>query len=127
TTPPTLPIHFPHDKHTTVNCVTCHHNFVDKTGIGSCVDCHRQPRPDLTRSAEATFHTFCRDCHTELAPTTPRHAPTRSPPPPRPGPTRSSPACHVKPIATANTLGPQTPSQKPLNQPQTPVRTATAR
>lgn len=89
TAPPTLPIHFPHEKHTTVNCVTCHHNFVDKTGIGSCLDCHRLPRPDLTQSAEATFHTFCRDCHTELAHTTAKH-----------GPTRSCSACHLKPAAT---------------------------
>jgi hypothetical protein len=86
-TPPSLlPIYFPHEKHTTVNCVTCHHNFVDKTGIGSCLDCHRRPRPDLIRSAEATFHTFCRDCHTQLAHATTGH-----------GPTRSCSACHVKP------------------------------
>jgi hypothetical protein len=89
TSPPTLPTHFPHDKHTTVNCVTCHHNFVDRTGIGSCLDCHRRPRPDLAQSAEATFHTFCRDCHTQLAATTTQH-----------GPTRSCSACHLKPAAT---------------------------
>jgi hypothetical protein len=88
TTPAFLPIRFPHEKHTTVNCVTCHHNFVDKTGIGSCVDCHRGPRPDLTQSAEATFHTFCRNCHTELARTAVKH-----------GPTRSCSACHLKPAS----------------------------
>ena len=87
--PPTLPVFFPHEKHTTVNCIACHHNFVDKTGIGSCLDCHRRPHPDLTRSAEATFHTFCRDCHTELAHTSAKH-----------GPTRSCSACHLKPAAT---------------------------
>jgi hypothetical protein len=87
--PSALSIYFPHEKHTSVNCVTCHHNFVDKTGIGSCLDCHRRPRPDLTQSAEATFHTFCRDCHTELAHTTAKH-----------GPTRSCSACHLKPAAT---------------------------
>jgi Class III cytochrome C family len=89
TAPPPLPIHFPHEKHTTVNCVTCHHNFVDKAGIGSCLDCHRRPRPDLTQSAEATFHTFCRDCHTELARTTVKH-----------GPTRECSGCHLKPAAS---------------------------
>jgi hypothetical protein len=89
TAPPVLPIHFPHDKHTSVNCVICHHNFVDHTGIGSCLDCHRHPRPDLTRSAEATFHTFCRDCHTQLAAATTRH-----------GPTRSCSACHLRPPAS---------------------------
>jgi len=87
--PPTLPIHFPHDKHTSVNCVICHHNFVDRTGIGSCLDCHRRPRPDLAQSAEALFHTFCRDCHTRLAATPIKH-----------GPTRSCSGCHLKPAAT---------------------------
>ena len=78
TTPAPLPAYFPHEKHTTVNCITCHHNFVDKTGIGSCIDCHRSSRSDLPESAEATFHTFCRTCHTELAQTTSKHGPTRS-------------------------------------------------
>jgi hypothetical protein len=77
-TPSPLPAYFPHEKHTGVNCVTCHHNFVDKTGIGSCIDCHRSSRPDLTESAEATFHTFCRTCHTDLAQTTSKHGPTRA-------------------------------------------------
>jgi hypothetical protein len=87
-TPPSpLPAYFPHEKHTTVNCVTCHHNFVDKTGIGSCIDCHRSARPDLTESAEATFHTFCRTCHTDLAQTTSKH-----------GPTRSCSSCHSPPV-----------------------------
>ena len=80
TQPSLLPTYFPHEKHTTVNCVTCHHNFIDKTGIGSCLDCHRPPRPDLPQSPEATFHTFCRTCHTQLAELTTqtKHGPTRS-------------------------------------------------
>jgi len=93
--PPTLAVYFPHEKHTTVNCVTCHHNFTDKTGIGSCLDCHRATRAtrrDLTQSGEATFHSFCRGCHTQLAHTTTQH-----------GPTRSCSDCHQKehPIAWA--------------------------
>jgi predicted CXXCH cytochrome family protein len=84
-TPSLLPVYFPHEKHTTVDCVTCHHNFVDKTGLGSCRDCHRSARPDLPESAEATFHTFCRNCHTELAETTTKH-----------GPTRACSTCHAK-------------------------------
>jgi Class III cytochrome C family len=85
--PALLALHFPHEKHTKVACVTCHHNFVDKTGLGSCLDCHRSKRPDLTASAEATFHTFCRGCHTQLAEadTTDKH-----------GPTRSCSGCHFK-------------------------------
>lgn len=86
--PALLPVSFPHEKHTTVGCVLCHHNFTDKTGTGSCLDCHRSNRSDLTASAEATFHTFCRNCHTQLAATTDKH-----------GPTRSCSACHVKPDA----------------------------
>jgi predicted CXXCH cytochrome family protein len=86
TTPPTLAIHFPHEKHTTVNCVACHHNFLDKTGIGSCLDCHRSANTALTQSAEATFHIFCRNCHSQIAQTTTgRH-----------GPTRACSACHAR-------------------------------
>jgi predicted CXXCH cytochrome family protein len=84
-TPSLLPVYFPHEKHTTVDCVTCHHNFVDKTGLGSCRDCHRSARADLPESAEATFHTFCRTCHTDLAQTTAKH-----------GPTRDCAVCHAK-------------------------------
>jgi Class III cytochrome C family len=83
-TPSLLPLYFPHEKHTTVDCVTCHHNFIDKTGVGSCLECHRSSQPDLTQSAEATFHTFCRSCHTDLAQTTDKH-----------GPTRACSTCHV--------------------------------
>ena len=84
--PSLLPVSFPHEKHTTVGCVLCHHNFTDKTGTGSCLDCHRSRRPDLATSAEATFHTFCRDCHVQLAAATDKH-----------GPTRDCAACHHKP------------------------------
>jgi hypothetical protein len=82
--PSLLPVYFPHEKHTTVDCITCHHNFVDKTGVGSCLECHRSSQPNLTQSAEATFHSFCRNCHTDLAQTTDKH-----------GPTRACSTCHV--------------------------------
>ncbi len=85
TTHSLLPAYLPHEKHTTVACVTCHHNFADKTGMGSCLDCHRSDRSDLTQSSEATFHTFCRSCHTALAGTSSKH-----------GPTRACSTCHVK-------------------------------
>ena len=83
--PELLPTNFPHEKHTTVGCVLCHHNFTDKTGTGSCLDCHRSARTDLPASAEATFHTFCRNCHAQLAATTDKH-----------GPTRACTLCHAK-------------------------------
>jgi predicted CXXCH cytochrome family protein len=77
-TPSALPVNFPHDKHTTVNCVTCHHNFADTTGVsGGCLDCHRSDRSDLPQASEPLFHTFCRSCHVELAATTDQHGPTR--------------------------------------------------
>ena len=95
-TPTLLPVNFPHEKHRTVGCVQCHHNFTDKTGTGSCLDCHRSTtRADLTASAEATFHVFCRNCHTQLAQTTTdKH-----------GPTRECSTCHAKaPLSGATAL-----------------------
>lgn len=62
-----LPVDFPHEKHGTVNCIACHHNFVDRTGVDNCINCHRSERPDLRLGAEARFHTFCMDCHREGA------------------------------------------------------------
>ena len=89
TTPPLLPVSFPHERHTNVGCVICHHNFTDKTGAGSCLDCHRSTtRSDLTASAEATFHVFCRNCHTQLAAATDKH-----------GPARACATCHNKPLS----------------------------
>lgn len=93
-TPSVLPINFPHDKHTTVNCITCHHNFVDTTGVtGGCLDCHRSDRTDLPQASEPLFHTFCRSCHVDLAATTDKH-----------GPTRDCAECHV----TKDRKGPMT-------------------
>lgn len=56
-------LNFPHDRHRTVNCVLCHHNFADQTGGDSCVSCHRSGRADLLAGVEARFHDFCLDCH----------------------------------------------------------------
>jgi Class III cytochrome C family len=85
TSPSTLHAFFPHEKHRTVNCITCHHNFVDATGAGSCFDCHRSSRPDLPQASEATFHRFCRDCHRNLAIERSKH-----------GPVRECSGCHVE-------------------------------
>jgi hypothetical protein len=76
--PAAIQINFPHDLHTSVSCVICHHNYVDHTGTTACVECHRSSRTDLVQSSEATFHTFCRDCHTQLALDSHKHGPTRS-------------------------------------------------
>jgi hypothetical protein len=85
TSPSTLHAYFPHEKHRTVNCIACHHNFVDRTGAGSCFDCHRSSRHDLPQASEATFHEFCRDCHRNLAIERSKH-----------GPVRECSGCHVE-------------------------------
>jgi hypothetical protein len=85
TSPSTLHAYFPHEKHRTVNCIACHHNFVDKSGAGSCFDCHRSARHDLPQASEATFHEFCRDCHRNLAIERSKH-----------GPVRECSGCHIE-------------------------------
>lgn len=59
----TLPLDFPHDKHGSVNCLTCHHNYADGRGMEACIACHRSARTDLVEGVEARFHGFCFDCH----------------------------------------------------------------
>jgi hypothetical protein len=76
-TPSPLHAFFPHEQHRSVGCVTCHHNFIDKTGAGNCYDCHRSTRPDLHQASEATFHEFCRGCHVQLALERSKHGPVR--------------------------------------------------
>ena len=57
-----LPLTFAHADHRNVNCVECHHNFVDRTGHGLCFECH-QKHPAVSALMEAQFHALCRDCH----------------------------------------------------------------
>ncbi len=97
TTPAVLHAYFPHENHRTVNCIACHHNYVDKTGFGSCYDCHRSARTDLPQVAEATFHEFCRDCHSGFAREHGKH-----------GPVRECSGCHVE-SAAAGALSNNTP------------------
>jgi hypothetical protein len=74
-----LPLDFPHDKHLTVRCVECHHNYLDGTGMELCVLCHRNPaRKDLLLGIEPRFHRFCRDCHLEKMAAGKAHGPVRS-------------------------------------------------
>jgi len=76
--PARIHVNFPHESHISVNCASCHHNFVDHTGSLACIECHRGDSPSLPRSSEATFHVFCRSCHTRLALDGLRHGPTRA-------------------------------------------------
>lgn len=83
-----LPFDFDHAKHAAVNCLTCHHNYNDRTGQDSCVHCHRTARADLKAGAEATFHEFCLGCH-------------RAPPADllHHGPVSGCATCHRDPVA----------------------------
>lgn len=58
-----LTVDFPHDKHRAVQCVHCHHDYVDRSGQESCVSCHRSGRALIRVGAEARFHDFCLGCH----------------------------------------------------------------
>jgi predicted CXXCH cytochrome family protein len=77
-----LPLSFPHDRHRSINCIACHHNYVDRRGMDSCISCHRS-HADIQVGIEARFHDFCLGCH-------------RDPPNPlkRSGPTTGCVACH---------------------------------
>lgn len=90
-TPSALHAFFPHEHHRSVDCVACHHNFIDKTGAGNCYECHHSARPDLRQASEATFHELCRGCHLRLALRPSKH-----------GPVRECSGCHaVQPPAAA--------------------------
>lgn len=69
------PLDFDHAKHSTVNCLTCHHNYADGRGFDACIHCHRGPRADLKVGVEARFHDFCLSCHRDLKRTFSRHGP----------------------------------------------------
>lgn len=58
-----LVLDFPHDRHRAVACVVCHHDYLDRSGQGSCVSCHRSASPAIQVGAEARFHDFCLGCH----------------------------------------------------------------
>lgn len=85
-----LVVDFPHDKHRQVNCVQCHHNFVDGTGADSCISCHRSGRADLRVGAEARFHDFCLGCHRDPPAYLSGH-----------GPVTGCNTCHAEPSGAA--------------------------
>jgi predicted CXXCH cytochrome family protein len=71
----TLPLNFDHRKHTSINCLVCHHNYADGRGFDACIFCHRSARTDVKVGVEARFHDFCLNCHRHPGPTLPRHGP----------------------------------------------------
>ena len=78
-----LAVNFAHEDHIDQNCVLCHHNFVDDTGLGMCFDCHITD-PEVQDLMEEQFHDLCRGCHEEKQNEQDEY-----------GPTRSCLACHV--------------------------------
>ena len=70
-----LSLDFPHDQHVVVNCLVCHHNYVDGRGFETCISCHRSSRTDLKLGVEARFHSFCLDCHRNPAAALVHHGP----------------------------------------------------
>ena len=93
-----LPLDFPHDRHTGVNCLLCHHNYVDKSGFDSCITCHRAHRPDLKEGVESRFHSFCFDCHRHPDAKFARH-----------GPASGCVACHQAPGTSARAHAARSP------------------
>jgi predicted CXXCH cytochrome family protein len=61
-----LPMSFAHLDHVPVNCVDCHHNYVDDSGGGLCMTCHVTDQA-VWPLLENQFHDLCRGCHEEKA------------------------------------------------------------
>ncbi|MDP6375449.1 MAG: cytochrome c3 family protein [Pseudomonadales bacterium] len=74
---PVLPVTFAHLDHQQQQCIDCHHNFVDRTGIGLCIDCHKRDKT-VSHLMEAQFHELCQSCHIENYSQGKDHGPTRA-------------------------------------------------
>lgn len=61
-----LPMNFAHLDHVLVNCVDCHHNYIDDTGGGLCMTCHVTDQ-QVWPLFEKQFHELCRGCHEDRA------------------------------------------------------------
>lgn len=61
-----LPMNFAHLDHAAVNCVHCHHNYVDDAGGGLCMNCH-VTNPQVWPLLQNQFHDLCRGCHEDQA------------------------------------------------------------
>jgi len=62
--PHALAMMFSHKAHAREQCVACHHNYVDDTGGGLCIECHRTD-PRVEHLMRDQFHSLCMDCHLE--------------------------------------------------------------
>ena len=83
---PLLATRFDHGFHRTVNCTTCHHNFVGADlGAKRCLPCHKAYGTSEATRIDVLFHGFCTDCHRQL------QAEARPS-----GPVKACAACHVE-------------------------------
>ena len=73
---PILPMTFAHQDHQTVQCVDCHHNYIDDTGNENCMSCHVS-NAEVWPLFETQFHDLCRGCHVEQALAMEDSGPTR--------------------------------------------------
>jgi hypothetical protein len=62
---PLLRSQFSHTDHRRTSCPVCHHNFTDKTGKGSCYNCHKKEMLNGITRIDVLFHDFCMGCHLE--------------------------------------------------------------
>ncbi len=61
-----LPMSFAHVNHAKENCIDCHHNYVDGTGGGLCMNCHVTDE-SIVPLLEEQYHDLCRGCHADKA------------------------------------------------------------
>ena len=55
---------FAHLDHVATPCIECHHNYVDDTGMETCMGCHVS-NTEVWPLLEEQFHDLSRDCHVE--------------------------------------------------------------
>lgn len=73
---PRLAMTFDHQTHGKQQCIACHHNFVDKSGQGLCLECHVATK-GLRLELEEQFHGLCMGCHEEKQAEGEKHGPIR--------------------------------------------------
>ncbi len=73
---PRLAMTFDHQTHGKQQCIACHHNYVDKSGQGLCLECHVATK-GLRLDLEQQFHELCMGCHEEKQAEGEKHGPIR--------------------------------------------------
>jgi len=106
-----LVLDFPHDRHRAVSCTHCHHDYLDRSGAGSCVSCHRSGGAAIRVGAEARFHDFCLGCHRDP----PAYVTGQ-------GPVTGCDTCHPPPLGLQQSIGAATPRSQWVVSPGPGVR-----